>query len=1189
MTTPPMRLSDVSAQSPGTQQSATNRIEQLIIHHLVDNTIRTLTDRDGTDHEFPWSPGQQVRVGVLAPTYLGTAASGPTPPPPSSGSGSGSGSGDEDEDEDDGGAAGTPPAGTPLVVPPVENRGVVGIDFIVDTGGRDLKLTVDVRYAMYQPLWQAFAALQAEAINRTSSAAIAPVGVTPTGKARRRNPPTVPINSSWRRDERHVVVPVSIRVATGEVTFMTTELGAADPLRADAAAGVTAHFSTPEARFKLTSNQTLAAADLLGTLADFIQSRDNRKELVWTPVAPVPKITVSTVPLPDGTVAVSVSLTNDLTLQASDGLQDCALYDTRLSVSVDLPSELRPQRLGFAKDDCRYNDVATVVGRGRGCVARPGDNTASIVAETLPVHVQRAVNSAEHGIDISFSSLAAGHTATLDQIGAAMRTFLRAWDNGGATGAALAQLEALRRSFEEEVERFELGCDLLRTDGALGRSFTLANAAFAAAKPAGARWRLFQLVFIVTELGALAARENLTDPKLQAELDAVDVLWFPTGGGKTEAYLGLIAVALYYDRLRGKERGTSAWMLFPLRMLSVQQLARITQIIHHAENVRVAAGIGGDPFTLGYLVGAGNTPNTLRYPAEWWPGLSAFSGWDPVERDRRRLVGSCPKCNAANGVGLDGDVANFRLRHVCRSCGYKLPIYASDDEVARYLPSVVVSTVDKITAFARNGQLTSFNRGPAAQCPLHGWHSHKDCVVGDECTHRGAHTPPTGFKDPTPALWIQDELHLVREDLGVFAAHYHTLVAELARGAGNRPSKVIAATATIEQYEDQLSQVYGRTPRMFPTGGPTIGRSFYSEDTDDVRRMYLGILPAGGGTAKVDLAGKITSNIIANIHHLQDDPTPLVDLLAGHGIVAAPVDVVARLFDFELALAYVNSKAHGVNIIDDLDRLSEQLIAAGSDRVRYEYLTGETTLGDLAATVAAVQDDKPSSPRADRIRALVGTSVVSHGVDLDRLNFEVLAGMPPTYAHYIQATARAGRSHVGLVISVFDRMNRRETSMFQSFATTHAALERMVEPVPVNRFASRAVERTLPGVVCALLWDETRSPTWGTDQRIWSTRTFRPWWDGHAAHLIPVLRDRIANAYRCPVPQPDLLIEEQRLVDEAVRRWEQVEKPRMESWQGDRLDDLFTSQPMTILRDVNPPAEFGAGTFSSQAVDRILR
>ena len=108
---------------------------------------------------------------------------------------------------------------------------------------------------------------------------------------------------------------------------------------------------------------------------------------------------------------MSVSLTNDLTLQMSDGLQDCALYDARMTVHVDAPSELRPQRLGFAKDDCRYNEVATVVGRGRGCVARPGDDASSIVAETLPIHLQRAVRSADHGLDISFATLAGGHTA----------------------------------------------------------------------------------------------------------------------------------------------------------------------------------------------------------------------------------------------------------------------------------------------------------------------------------------------------------------------------------------------------------------------------------------------------------------------------------------------------------------------------------------------------------------------------------------------------------------------------------------------------------------------------------------------------------------------------------------------------------------------------------------------------------
>jgi hypothetical protein len=208
---------------------------------------------------------------------------------------------------------------------------------------------------------------------------------------------------------------------------------------------------------------------------------------------------------------------------------------------------------------------------------------------------------------------------------------------------------------------------------------------------------------------------------------------------------------------------------------------------------------------------------------------------------------------------LDADLPSQRLIHVCRECHYTLPIYCSDEEVTRYQPAVVVSTIDKIAAFSWSGQLTSFNRGPRKQCPEHGWYTLGGCVVNSCTTDVTSHANPVGFYDPTPALWIQDELHLVREDLGVFAGHYHTLVAELAVGAGHEPSKVIAATATIEQYQDQLSQVYGRRPRRFPAGGPTLARSFYTEETDDVRRLYLGVLPAGGGTAKVDLAATITT------------------------------------------------------------------------------------------------------------------------------------------------------------------------------------------------------------------------------------------------------------------------------------------------------------------------------------------
>lgn len=195
--------------------------------------------------------------------------------------------------------------------------------------------------------------------------------------------------------------------------------------------------------------------------------------------------------------------------------------------------------------------------------------------------------------------------------------------------------------------------------------------------------------------------------------------------------------------------------------------------------------------------------------------------------------------------------------------------------------------------------------------------------------------------------------------------------------------------------------------------------------------------------------------------------------------------------------------------------------------------------------------------------------------------------MPTSYAQYIQATARAGRSHVGLVIDIFDRVNRRETSMYQSFLTTHAALERMVEPVPVNRFASRAVERTLPGIVCALLWDETRDLRWGTTDDIGTTRRFQSWWNARAANFGAHLTDRISRAYRCPVTDAAMAADEQRLVDDALRRWDQIERPRIQQWQSDWLTELFTSPAMNSLRDVDPPAEFRGGTQAQQVISRL--
>jgi hypothetical protein len=1166
-TTP--RGSESCALPPlGASQSRENRTEQILVHELLNDVVNELTDRLGTSHAFPWAPDQQVRIGVLGPKYLPSAALGPG----SAGGDTGSDGGTDDE------VPGVEHNRAEIAAP-IENRGVIGVDFVVDGAiEREIELGVEIEYALYHPLVPDFAEVSAEAQRRAGAA---------TGNRRRR--PRVPINPSWIRDNRHVRFNISLPLGEAETERSSQDVPGGDPLEADAAAAVTAHYATPDALWKLAPNQTLPVADAMGSEVGFGEALVSKRDPDWMPTWPLPRLTVTSSQTPTGDIGISVSITNARELSDRQR-QDLAIYDTRMEITVNSPARLRPQRLGFADDDARYAEAATVVGRGRGCVARPGENPNALAAETLPVHIQRVSQSVTHGADLTFTSLATDYEPALSTIATAMRSFLRAWDpNVFADEREREQSSQLRAKFELEVAGFELGCDLLRADPKLARAFRLANRAFAGAKGAQASWRLFQFVFIVRELGALAGRLDPSNPRLRDELDSVDVLWFPTGGGKTEAYLGLIVVALFFDRLRDKLRGTSAWLLFPLRMLSVQQLARMSEIIHHAEAVRVDESIGGDPFTLGYLVGAGNTPNRLAYADAngWWQGIQWFTDLSEEERDQRRLVGACPSCGASDSVGLDTDIPAQRLLHVCRQCHHLLPIYASDEEVTRFQPAVVVSTVDKITSFSRNGELTSFNRGPRRKCPDHGWYTHAGCVVPSCSTDQSTHLDPTGFLDPTPALWIQDELHLVREDLGVFAAHYHTLLAELASGGGNYPSKVIAATATIEQYEDQLSQVYGRHPRLFPVGGPTLERSFYSEVTDDVRRVYLGLLPAGGGTVKVDVAASITTQLIERVHRLTDDPAPLLAALASEGISPTRAEVAELLFDYELALCYVNAKAHGTAVLDDINRLSVDLINEGSDRVDARYLMGETTLGELASVVAAVQSNLPTTPRADRIRALVGTAVISHGVDLDRLNFEVLAGMPPSYAQYIQATARAGRAHVGLVVSVFDRNNRRETSMFQSFATTHAALEKMVEPVPVNRFASRAVVRTLPGIVCALLWDETRNASWPSVEGISMTRRFRPWWNANAANLMPHLRGRIERAYRCPVPDPAMAHDEQTLVEDALERWENVERLRMQNWQADWVTELFTIPAMTSLRDVERPVDFSGGNRAMQIIARL--
>jgi hypothetical protein len=777
-------------------------------------------------------------------------------------------------------------------------------------------------------------------------------------------------------------------------------------------------------------------------------------------------------------------------------------------------------------------------------------------------------------------------TDILDGTESAMHDYLAEWDDFlSHSDAAVAQASRRERDlFEGEIRRFGLGRRAMAEDERLNLAFRLTNRVFADLNKSADfdTWRLFQLVFIVSHLPALAAREHRDDKEFRSELDYADVLWFPTGGGKTEAYLGLIVCALFYDRLRGKARGATAWLKFPLRMLSVQQLSRVLRVLVVADRFRIEelGDAAGDPFELGYLVGGSNTPNSLIYEAEWWPGIKRAGSLDERVLNEHRLVVECPFCTRRD-VRLRFDLPKVRLIHHCDACGKDLPLHMTDDEVYRYMPSVVVGTVDKLSGFAFYGEFTQFAHGPRFLCPTHGWFTFPrggKCLAGDSCTEKSYVSETAArWHDPVPALVVQDELHLLREELGAFDAHYEGLFAELQEGGpSGLPSKMLAASATIEQFEDQLRQVYGRRPRSFPAPGFARERSFYTVETSDTRRVFLGVLPHY--RRKADVAGIVQAELLEQVRMLQD-MAPDEAAAALGGIVDRPA-LARLLFLYEVSLAYVNSKPNGDQIADELARLSERFESLGGDRIFFRVLTGQVGISELAAAIDHVEQDKVTDPRNGRLQALVGTSVVSHGVDLSRLNVMTLAGLPATVADYIQATSRSGRAHVGFVVTVFDAFSRRERSTFTNFFSFHRFLDRMVEPVPVNKYARFGADRTLPGIVMGLLWDLCRDDRLGgPSEGIRRTRWLSKWWNARAVDIKPRLEDRIERAYRSRVAgvnEPSL---EDELVERVLHRWTHVEMPTMQRFDADSTRHLFRERVLASFRDIDLPVEFGARPF----------
>lgn len=1155
----------------GAAQLGSNSDDELqLVNDVATEVTHLLTDRNGERHPPPWEPRQNVVVGVLPSTVA--------PPSPVA---------TDDSDENDS----VPEDGDPIEASVSEllsgdgtSGPSIGMTFAVKS---DKPITVKAcldfaiyveEYATLEELRNHIAlTISTKQDDSDPSDAVATDSGSSTELARR----PVTVLGAWRRiqlslsdielqislDEKHTEVQQSISEAVRRA--------------------IDAHFEGPAAaRPFSTRTRTISTADLADESA-YMVALQEKHDSRFEPVYPQVRLTGFAQPLDEDCSLVNVSVTNASVLDAYP-FQDLHVYDCRLRLSVAQPAEIQKQRFLLAPRDYRFEDVAEVWGQGNACVVTRTDS-GELVAETLPVFKQPVIEPrSDHVGPVKWDDLADDPRPTLDAVEAAMRDYLQQWDNfiHAAEPDVAAESSLDKTRFENEIERFRLGRRAMQDDERLGRAFRLTNRAFSRANASKDydSWRLFQIVYLVSHLPDLAAREHTDDPLYRRELEFADVLWVPTGGGKTEAYLGLIVTALLYDRLRGKTKGVTAWLKFPLRMLSVQQLSRVLRILVEAESIRREDLDGaGDPFELGYLVGGSNTPNSLTWASEWWPGFEAAVDEEDGAFDERRLLAECPFCNEEQ-IRIDVDGQHRQLQHTCGACGEVLPLRMSDEEIFRSMPSVLVGTVDKLTGLAWFGEFVQFSHGARWSCPDHGYFTFTQagrCLAGSSCGRKPAeYQLQEAWHDPVPALIIQDEMHLLKEELGAFDAHYEGALAELQTSAGiGMPSKILAASATIEQYEDQLRQVYGRRPRSFPTPGFERTRSFYAQETADTRRLYLGVMPYY--RRKADVAGMIQQHLLSRISARQDG---LPATSAGQPRAALD----EMLFNYELSLAYVNSKIHGDQIADDLRELAQEFVDHGEDGLAMRVLTGDVRIADLAEPISRIEKDTLDTPRSNRIRALVGTSVVSHGVDLERLNMLVMAGLPPTVADYIQASSRSGRNHVGLVVTVFDSFSKRERSTFVNFNSFHQFLDRMVAPVPVNKYAYFGAERTLPGIVVALLWDLALDPGLGGPQEgIRQTRRLSPWWQGHANQLKPRIRERLEKSYRATVNGVNDRVLEDELIERVLHRWEEHELHSMVRFGHDRTTELFMSKVLTSFRDVDEAVGFSAMPKTAYAFEQL--
>ena len=544
------------------------------------------------------------------------------------------------------------------------------------------------------------------------------------------------------------------------------------------------------------------------------------------------------------------------------------------------------------------------------------------------------------------------------------------------------------------------------------------------------KWYPFQLAFFVQELISFADCDS-------EERKNVDLLWFPTGGGKTEAYLGIAAFVIFLRRLRNQKGGDGVTVLmrYTLRLLSFQQFERAATLICACEKIRRSEKIEGGEIGIGLWAGKALTPNKIDKADDILKGkINDSEEGNPIQFEK------CPWCGQdINRDNYSCDKQKIRMNIKCSNpkCDFHegLPVYLIDEEIYEHTPTFIVATVDKFAQVAHNYDTSALFGKKKGKLP--------------------------------PDLIIQDELHLISGPLGTITGLYEAAIKKLCEKDGLSP-KVVASTATIKNAKEQIKALYASPYTQFPPQGIDINDSFFAElSTRDNKpgRLYIGCM--GIGTSPTTMMIRVMASMLYATRYI-----------AEQGYDDNVVD------SFWTQTGYFNTlrELGGaiIRVVDDIQDRFNYLMTSKfaetyplkSDKKRYDKYKELTSREKSENIGNVIQNELKEKYKSDGSTNpydfLLSSNMISVGVDVGRLGTMVVVGQPKTTSEYIQATSRVGRETPGLVITTYNQAKSRDRSHYEKFLQYHETFYRFVEASSVTPFSDRARDRALQALYVIL-------------------------------------------------------------------------------------------------------------------------